>query len=83
MVPTCEGSKVAVHAIDIVVLDALLPEGAEGKWRGMQTGHVMKQSMGGVAPHCAKLYDSIKRLCCDYGSWRAAKIGKLLCHLSL
>lgn len=83
MVPTCEGSKVAVHVIGIFILDALLTEGAEGNWRGMQTGHVMKQSVGGVASHCAKLYNRIKRLCCDYGSWQAAKIGKLLCHLSL
>lgn len=71
-----------MHVVDIVVLDALLPPGAEGNWGGMQTGHVMKQPLGGVASHCAKLYGHLKRLCCDYGSWHAAKIGQLLYHLS-
>lgn len=82
-IPTCDAGKVAVNVVDVVVLDALFSVGAEGNCGGMKTGHAMKQPQGGVAPYCAKLYSRIKRLCCDYGSWHAAKIGQLLYHLSV
>lgn len=66
-----------MHAVGILVLYVPLHVGAEGNWGSMQTGHVMKQPLGSVSPHCAKLYGRIKRLCCDYGSWHADKIAQL------
>lgn len=78
---TCEAGKVAVHVVGIVVLYTLFPMGTEGNCMGMYTGHVMKQPLGGVASHCAKLYDHIERLSCDYGSWHADKKEQLLYHL--
>lgn len=81
--PTCQAGEVAVHVVAVVVLDAPLSVIAQGNRGCVQTGHVMQQSLGGVASHRAKLYGHIKHLCCDYGSWDAAKIGQLLHHLSL
>lgn len=72
-----------MHVVCVVILNALLSVSAEGNRGGMQTGHVMKQSLGEVNPHCAKLYGRIKHLCCDYGPWHADKIGQLLYHLPL
>lgn len=50
-----------MHVFGIAVLDALLPVGTNGNWGGVQTGHVLKQPLDGVASHRAKLYGCIKR----------------------
>ena len=72
-----------MYVVGVVVLNVLVPVGAESNQGGMQTGLTTKQAVGGVAPHCAKLYRCIKSLCCDYGSWLTDKIGQLLDHLSM
>lgn len=70
-----------MHVVVIVVLYALIPEGGEGNCRGMQPGHVIKQPLGRVTPHVAKLDNHIKRLFCDYGSRLTDKIEQLFYHL--
>lgn len=66
----------------MLVLLALVPEGAEDNSRHMQPSHVMKKSLGRLAAQTSTLHNFVKGLFCNCGSRMANKIEQLLQNLN-
>lgn len=67
--------------LPMLVLFALVPEGAEGNSRCMQPGQLTKKSLDRLPMHTSKLHSFVEGLFSDYGSRMANKIEQLLQHL--
>ena len=81
--PTCYGGNEEVHALGIVIVDVMLLVCNESNWGGLQTGHIVKQPLEGIAPHFVEMYGCIKRFFGYYGPWYAGKTVQLLNHFLL
>lgn len=65
----------------VLVLLALVPEGAEGNSRRVQPSQLVQKSLDRLTTHTSKLHRFAKGLFCNYGSRMANKIEELLQHL--
>lgn len=65
----------------MLVLLALVPEGAEGHSWSVQPRQLMEKPPDRLTPHAPKLHHFVEGLVCDYGSRTADKIEELLQHL--
>lgn len=75
---TGEKSQEVVHVLVMLVLLALVPEGAEGDGRSMQPSQLMEESLDRLTAHASELHNSGKGLLCDCGSRMANKVEQLL-----
>lgn len=58
----------------MLVLFALVPEGAEGNGWSMEPSQFLEESLDGLTAHASELHDLVKGLLCNYGSRMANKV---------